>query len=356
MHVLTPLSSVFPTLEHATSRQRLFQNNLTGKIESLDMSKMPNLWSFSAYENALEGQLPTGLTESKALVLFDVQGNKYLTGSLGNTTTPHITGLSNLRVFSVSYNQLSGDIPGWVWNLPRLQALDLSNNCLSGRFPTTLTHLSYFKLNQTVDNNQTTLYEEVPITLKNTVQVIYYFLSARIYFDVSMNNLEGEIPKSFGELQGLTGANLSHNRISGTIPVGTFGRLMQLEELDLSYNQLSGGIPQDLTSLDSLSTLNLAHNQLEGPIPTQNNFNTRFTSASFENNPGLCGYPLSSCNASIDDASSYVGITSISTRGPKQQLLLIRIWFHEFVSPWSVLVGYLAGLALGIFLCHSLSL
>mgnify|MGYP002776866929 FL=1 len=126
----------------------------------------------------------------------------------------------------MSYNQLSGDIPGWVWKLPSLQALDLSNNRFSGRFPATLTHLSYFKLNQTSDMNQTTLFEEVLVTIKNAVFTLKYILSTRIYFDVSMNDLEGEIPESFGELQGLTGANLSHNRISGTIPAATFGRLM----------------------------------------------------------------------------------------------------------------------------------
>ena len=55
---------------------RLFQNNLTGKIERLDLSRMPNLQSFSVYGNVLEGGLPAGLTESKALVIFDVQRNK----------------------------------------------------------------------------------------------------------------------------------------------------------------------------------------------------------------------------------------------------------------------------------------
>ena len=196
---------------------------------------------------------------------------------------------------------------------------------------------------------QTTLYEEVSVTIKNTLFILNYVLSTRIYVDVSMNHLEGEIPESFGELQGLTGANLYHNRISDTIPAATFGRLMELEVLDLSYNQLRVGIPQDLTSLGSLSTLNLAHNQLEGPIPTQNNFNTRFSSASFENNPGLCGYPLSSCNRSIDDACSDVGIAV------RQTQQLITIWFREFVSPWALLVGYPTGLALGIFICRSRS-
>ena len=286
------------------------------------------------------------------------KGTKISTEPEGNTATPDIIGLSNLRVLSVSYNQLCGDIPGWVWKLPNLQALDLSNNCFSGRFPLTLTHLSYFKRNQTSDTNQATLFENVLVTIKNKQFVLNYVLSTRIYIDVSMNDLEGEIPESFGELQGLTAANLSHNRISGTIPAGTFGRLMHLEVLDLSYNHLNGCIPQDLTYVDSLSTLNLAHNQLEGPIPTQNHFNTKFPSTSFENNPGLYGCPLSSCNTSnINESSSDVGNINKRRRigGPKQQLLLIMIWFHEFVSPWAVLVGYPLGLALGTFLPHLLS-
>ena len=286
------------------------------------------------------------------------KGTKISTEPEGNTATPDIIGLSNLRVLSVSYNQLSGDIPGWVWKLPSLQALDLSNNRFSGRFPATLTHLSFFKLNQTWanSNDQTTLYEELPLMLKNTVRILDYVESERIYLDMSMNNLEGEIPKSFGELIGLRGANLSHNRISGTIPAATFGRLMQLEELDVSYNQLSGGIPQDLTSLDGLSTLNLAHNQLEGPIPTRNHFDTKFTAASFENNQGLYGCPLSSCNNNASRTDVGSTRASRSTGGQTEQPLLIVIWFREFVCPWGVLVGYPAGVALGIFLCRPLSL
>ena len=354
---LNSLEGIVPVdaLHNLTALQvlRLFQNNLTGKIERLDLSKMPKLESFSVYGNALEGGLPAGLTESKELVIFDVQGNKYLTGSLGNTTTADITGLSNLRVLSVSYNQLSGDIPGWVWKLPRLQALDLSNNRFSGRFPATLTHLSYFKLNQTSHRNQTTLYEEVPVTIKNTAFILNYVQSGRIYIDVSRNHLEGEIPESFGELLGLTEANLSHNQMSGHIPAATFGRLMQLDVLDLSYNHLSGGIPQDLTSL-RISTLNLANNQLEGAIPTQNNFNTRFTNESFKNNPGLCGYPLSSsCNTSNNNVTttttSHVGSTSTAMQ-------LMVIWWDEVVSPWALLVGYPVGLALGFLVCRALSL
>ena len=193
----------------------------------------------------------------------------------------------------------------------------------------------------------------MPVTLKNTVYILDYVLSARVYIDVSMNYLEGEIPESFGELQGLTGVNLSHNRIGGTIPAGTFGRLRQLEVLDLSYNQLSGGIPQDLTSLDNLNTLNLAHNQLEGLIPTQNNFDTKFGKMSYKNNQGLYGCPLSSCNTSYNvmNTNDVVGITSTSTGGQMQ----IMIWFREFVCPWALLVGYPAGLALGIFIGHLLS-
>jgi Leucine-rich repeat (LRR) protein len=160
---------------------------------------------------------------------------------LGNTSTTDIIGLSMLQVFWVSYNQLSGDIPPWLWRLPNLQALDLSNNQFTGRLPDNLSHLSYFKRKHPMSNRNPTLYEDVPVILKNNLVVLQYILSMRIYIDVSMNNLEGEIPKSLGELRGLTAVNLSHNRIRGEIPMGSFSKLPELEMLDLSYNQLGGG-------------------------------------------------------------------------------------------------------------------
>jgi hypothetical protein len=158
-----------------------------------------------------------------------------------------------------------------------------------------------------------------------------------------MNNLEGEIPASFGELRALTGVNLSHNRIKGTIPVGIFGQISQLEVLDLSYNQLDGGIPIDLASLDSLDTLNLSSNHLQGVIPKQNNFNTRFGSSSFSDNPGLCGYPLPDCNPNISGAGDQLR---------SRQFSEVRIWLNQFVSPWAFLIGYVVSLALGIFLLY----
>jgi Leucine-rich repeat (LRR) protein len=166
-----------------------------------------------------------------------------------------------------------------------------------------------------------------------------------------MNNLEGEIPKSFGKLRALTGINLSHNQIKGTVFLGIFSQISQLEVLDLSYNQLNGKIPKDLASLDSLNTLNLSYNRLQGSILVQNNFYSKFDASNFINNPGLCGSPLPSCNPNISGIGDHPQGNTISNK-LSQQLNEVRIWLTEFVSPWAFLIGYLISLAFGIFLVY----
>ena len=259
---------------------RLSQNHLNGKLDSFDLSKLPSLLIFDGYGNNFEGGLPAGLTEHQELVFLDLQENQ-LAGSLGNSITSHITGLSKLRVLSMSYNQLNGGIPAWLWHPPSLQLLDLSNNHFTGHLPASLTGLSYFCMtNQTNDVLTDHTFDpgldniELQVVIKNRKFILSYVQNTRILFDVSMNMLGGEIPKSFGELQGLRGVNLSHNRFNGAIPEGSFGRLKDLDVLDLSHNQLTGEIPQDLATFD-ISSLDLSSNQLQGPIPTRNNFNTR---------------------------------------------------------------------------------
>lgn len=64
-------------------------------------------------------------------------------------------------------------------------------------------------------------------------------------------------------LSGLMFLNISHNRLTGTIPMN-IGGLEQLESLDLSNNQLNGEIPTGLMGLTFLSKLNLSNNQLWG--------------------------------------------------------------------------------------------
>ncbi|MCO5548246.1 hypothetical protein L7F22_001703 [Adiantum nelumboides] len=135
----------------------------------------------------------------------------------------------HLRVLSTGFNHLSGEIPGWVWKLPKLQVLDLSNNHFRGSMSTTVTHLDHFKQDQSKDLNQPSrLYEEIPEVIKGSFQVNSYILDTRIVLDISNNYLEGAIAESFGELLGLRVLILSHNGIQGRIPE-SLGKLVNLD-------------------------------------------------------------------------------------------------------------------------------
>ncbi|KAL2487671.1 Receptor-like protein 2 [Forsythia ovata] len=75
----------------------------------------------------------------------------------------------------------------------------------------------------------------------------------------------------FGNLSSLTHLNLSHNQLSGSLPVGLFHNLNHLQTLDLSFNRLSGLLqpPQSSDSLPiSIQTIDLSSNRFNGSIDT----------------------------------------------------------------------------------------
>ena len=80
--------------------------------------------------------------------------------------------------------------------------------------------------------------------------LLYYLL------DLSMNQLSGEIPTSFGSLKALKLLNISHNNLSGMV-LASLGDLESLEGLDLLYNKLLGSIPQSFAKLQELTILDV---------------------------------------------------------------------------------------------------
>ncbi|MCY4577435.1 MAG: DVUA0089 family protein [Chloroflexi bacterium] len=134
---------------------------------------------------------------------------------------------------SLSWNDLSGEIPSELGNLSSLTGLYLYNNDLSGEIPPELGSL-------------TSLTE----------------------LSLSRNGLNGEIPPELGSLSNLTGLSLSRNGLSGEIP-SELGSLSNLELLSLYRNALSGEIPPELGSLSNLEWLWLYDNTLSGEIPSE---------------------------------------------------------------------------------------
>jgi hypothetical protein len=118
--------------------------------------------------------------------------------------------------------------------------------------------------------------------------------------------------------------------------------LKELEALDLSHNKLSGEIPVQLALLTFLAVFNVSHNFLSGPIPRGNQFET-FDNTSFDANPGLCGEPLSK-ECGNDEDSLPVAKEDEGSGFPL-----------EF--GWKVLViGYASGLVIGVILRFTMNI
>ncbi|KAK3184650.1 hypothetical protein Dsin_031936 [Dipteronia sinensis] len=132
--------------------------------------------------------------------------------------------------------------------------------------------------------------------------------------------LEGKFPDGLANCSSMTGLDLSRNKLSGTIPDNISHIVKFLTTLDLSSNSFSGSIPNSLANITFLNSLKLDNNHLSGQIPAElaqlgrlksfsasnNNLsgqipmfspNVSVSREDFENNPGLCGRPLSACQA-----------------------------------------------------------
>ena len=146
---------------------------------------------------------------------------------------PHfLRNQDELQWLSLAYNNITGHVPEWMWNISieSLRVMDLSFNSLRG-------------------------FDHFPIPLPWTNLAI---------LDYSSNQLEGSLPiPPFTTLR----YHIPNNKLSGKFPQWICN-MTSLQVLDLSSNNLSGSLPQCLNNFgDSLLVLNLQRNNLEGSIP-----------------------------------------------------------------------------------------
>nr|POE79079.1 putative inactive leucine-rich repeat receptor kinase xiao [Quercus suber] len=84
------------------------------------------------------------------------------------------------------------------------------------------------------------------------------------------NQLEGSIPKSFGNICTLSSLSLSNNRLSGQlvkfINILSGCAKNSLEMLDLSLNQITGSLP-DFSTFSSLKEIYVGTNNITGTVP-----------------------------------------------------------------------------------------
>ncbi|KAG7576804.1 Leucine-rich repeat [Arabidopsis thaliana x Arabidopsis arenosa] len=159
----------------------------------------------------------------------------YLSGC-GITEFPEFVRTQPLMTnLDISNNKIKGQVPNWLWRLPNLFYVNLSNNTFMGFERPTKPELS---------------------SVRNPS--IEYLLG-------SNNSFTGKIPSFICELRFLNTLDLSDNNFNGSIPRCMGNLKSTLSDLSLRQNHLSGGLPKHI--FESLRSLDVGHNQLVGKLP-----------------------------------------------------------------------------------------
>ncbi|XP_010479171.1 PREDICTED: receptor like protein 30-like [Camelina sativa] len=161
-----------------------------------------------------------------------------------------------LEQLDLSNNKIKGQVPDWLWRLPALSYVNLSNNSLSG-------------FNGSLKVSPECRVSDLDLS-SNAFQGPLFIQSFKDLnnFLGSKNNFTGEIPLSICGLSFLQTLDLSNNNLNGSIPRCLETLVMSsLSDLNLRNNTLSGILPEIFHNAKNLITLDVSHNRLEGKMP-----------------------------------------------------------------------------------------
>ncbi|PPR86361.1 hypothetical protein GOBAR_AA34328 [Gossypium barbadense] len=241
------ICSIFPQL----ARLNLSSNSLQGNIPPCLVS-LNTMLMIDMSHNQLYGGIPEMSAQSDSLMFLRLSNN-HLSGKI----TPTIFCSPSLKFLYLNGNKFDGNIPSIdISTFPyySLSDIDLSNNNLSGELPRWIWNVSNLHT-LVVSNNQ----------LKGLIPMELCYLDSLEILDLSKNNFFGPIPSCF-HAQSIKHLHLSRNRLSGTLR-NAFFNSSSLVTLDLCENQLTSEIPYKIGTLSALSVLLLKANYFVGEIP-----------------------------------------------------------------------------------------
>ncbi|XP_039130829.1 receptor-like protein EIX2 [Dioscorea cayenensis subsp. rotundata] len=304
-HRFSDLGVIFSgCMKDSLEELRLNGNTLTGHLPGW-IGNLTSLTFLDLSDNSFYGPLPLSFCQLSALQELRLGSNAFN----GTVTEAHFHDFTRLEILDMSLNSLvfnlsadwvpqfqlkyillrgiSDTLPDWFWGITsNIFFLDLSNNEMKGRLPTSLesAYLEYFAPVMTqvfaaIDLSSNLLDGPIP---KSIPKVGWLDLSNNsftgslppkineampklYYINLSGNKINGTIPSKFCELQNLTALFLSENSLSGRIP-DCWTQHSNLAILDFSFNHLSGHIPSSIFLPPALETLSLSNNHLSGHI------------------------------------------------------------------------------------------
>ncbi|CAN4113556.1 unnamed protein product [Withania somnifera] len=253
----------------------LQKNQLTGI--PIDFSGLKELTLLNLFINNLHGEIPQCIAELPKLETLNLWRNNF-TGSI-----PSKLGMNGkLAEIDLSSNKLTGSIPKSLCFGRNLKILILLNNFLFGPLPDDFGRchtLSRVRMGQNyLSGSIPTGFLYLPEL--SLVELQNNYISGQLSnekssgssklegLNLSNNRLSGALPSAIGNFSGLKNLLIAGNDFSGDIP-SDIGRLKSILKLDLSRNNFSGRVPAQIGNCLSLTYLDLGQNQLSGPIPVQ---------------------------------------------------------------------------------------
>ncbi|RHN50274.1 putative non-specific serine/threonine protein kinase [Medicago truncatula] len=293
---------------HHVTSLHLILLGFGGKLDS-SICELQHLTSLNLFGNQFEGKIPKCIGSLDKLIELNL-GFNYFVGVI----PPSLGNLSNLQTFDLGlFNYLTANDLEWLSHLSNLRCLDLSyvNLTLAVDWLSSISKIRYlYELNLNICGLHQVNPKSIPL-LNTSISLKS--------LDLSYNELQSSILKSFRNMSQLQNLDLNSNQLSGKLSDNiqqlcttkndlrnldlsnnpfkvmslpdfscfpfletlslrntnvvspfpkSFVHLSSLSLLDLGFNQLNGSQPLfEITKLVSLKTLYLSHNNLSGPFP-----------------------------------------------------------------------------------------
>ncbi|XP_022734190.1 putative receptor-like protein kinase At3g47110 [Durio zibethinus] len=224
-------------------------NSLSGSLPDDLCVHLPKLEVLYLFTNALSGYIPSSIgrcSKLQSLALTTNQFKGFIPRIIGN--------LTSLKEVYLGLNKLEGEIPEEIGNLFSLETLGAGDMGLTGQIPASIFNISSLTI-VTLGNNR--LSSILPDDMCHHLPK----LKALFLYD---NQLSGNIPSSIGKCNNLQYWSLARNQFTGLIPI-SIGNLTMLKVVDLAGNKLEGNFPP-MTTVRRLERLLLWGNNLSGNI------------------------------------------------------------------------------------------
>ncbi|KAL5548389.1 hypothetical protein UlMin_003620 [Ulmus minor] len=309
----------------------LSTNQFTGSINEFHSCSLVYLY---LDQNRLHGHIPRTLFQNKSscrtrefpnsLFILDISYNQLQ----GLVLIPP----PSLFFFSMSNNQLTGNIPSQICNASSLLVLDLSNNTLNGSLPPCLGNFSENLLVLDLRNNR----------LQGMIPIFAKLKSLRI-LNFNDNQLEGPLPQSLLTCKKLEVLDVGNNKINGSFP-NWLESLPELQVLILRSNRFYGpvGDPTARLSFQKLRIMDLSNNDFTGHLPRKY---FESLSAMMESHAGEFGY------MEVENSYYYTESVMVDMKGVYTKLekipkifVFIDLSRNQFLGEIPNLIGMLKSL------------